>query len=118
MTTRFGAVRLAWVLAAAPRPRYGFRFDADRTGYVVDEEEVRIVGRILEMVEAQACSLHTVSKILEREGVPAPSGGVLWSRMTIRNVIKDDVYRPHTFEEIEGLGRWGLSVPCTRREVV
>jgi site-specific DNA recombinase len=104
--TRRGKIRKlreGKLLASAPRPRYGFQFNADRTGFVVDEGEMRVVRRIIEMVGAQACSLHAVQRAFAQEGVPAPSGGVLWSRTTIRNVVLDDVYRPHTFEEIEGL---------------
>ena len=104
--TRRGKIRKlreGKLLASATRPRYGFRFDADWTGYVVDEEEMRVVRRIFDMVGGQAASLHAVSDSLEREGVPAPSGGRLWSRTTIKNILLDDVYRPHTLEEIEGL---------------
>jgi site-specific DNA recombinase len=102
--TRRGKIRKlkeGKLLAAAPRPRYGFAFDAERTGYLVDEEQMRIVRRIFEMVGAQAVSLHAVSKVLEGEGVPAPNGGAHWSRTTIRNVVLDDVYRPHTVAELE-----------------
>src|SRR5215218_2582896 len=102
--TRRGKIRKlkeGKLLAAAPRPRFGFDFDAERTGYLVDEEQMRIVRRIFEMVGAQAISLHTVRKTLEREGVPAPNGGVYWSRTTIKNIVLDDVYRPHTLEELK-----------------
>jgi site-specific DNA recombinase len=88
--TRRGKIRKlkeGKLLAAAPRPRFGFRFDAERTGYVVDEEQMRIVRCIFEMVGAQAASLHSVGKALEREGVPAPNGGVYWSHTTVRNIV-------------------------------
>jgi site-specific DNA recombinase len=102
--TRRGKIRKlkeGKLLAAGPRPRFGFDFDTERTGYLVDEEQMRVVRRIFEMVGGQAVSLHTVRKTLEREGVPAPNGGVYWSRTTIKNIVLDDVYRPHTLEELK-----------------
>src|SRR5919106_808733 len=60
--TRRGKIRKlkeGKLLAAAPRPRFGFDFDAERTAYLVDEEQMRFVPRIFEMVGAQAISLHT-----------------------------------------------------------
>jgi hypothetical protein len=50
-------------------------------------------------------SIHGVQDALEREGTPAPAGGRRWSRTTIRNMILDDCYRPHTFEEVAALVR-------------
>src|SRR5688500_2731832 len=67
--TRRGKIRKlkeGKLLAAAPRPRFGFDFDAERTGYLVNDDQMRGVRRIFEMVGAQAISLHTVRKTLER----------------------------------------------------
>jgi hypothetical protein len=38
-----------------------------------------------------------------REGVRPPSGGRFWSPKYIREAIKDDVYRSHTYEEVAAL---------------
>jgi hypothetical protein len=38
-----------------------------------------------------------------RKSVRPPSGGRYWSSKYIREAIKDDVYRPHTFDEVSGL---------------
>ncbi len=86
---------------------YGFKYNATRDGYEVDEESMPVVRRIFEMV-ASGSSLNSVAERLSREGVRVPysrSRGVKWWNVTfIRNgIIKDDVYRPHTYEEIAAL---------------
>jgi site-specific DNA recombinase len=40
---------------------------------------------------------------LDREGVPTPKGSRYWGNTFIQRVISDDVYKPHTFEEVGAL---------------
>jgi hypothetical protein len=68
----------------------------------VDEETMPTVRRIFRLV-GEGASIRSVRDALEREGVPAPSGGRRWSRTTVRNIVLDDCYRPHTVEELEAL---------------
>lgn len=96
-------VRQGKILAAAPRPRYGFRYNVRRDGYKVDEETMPVVRRIFRLFGQEGASVHSVRDALEREGVPAPSGGRRWSRTTVRNIVRDDCYRPHTVRELENL---------------
>lgn len=95
-------VRQGRLLAAAPRPRYGFRFTEDRTSYVPDPEKMSVVRRVFAIL-SEGGSIHGVQARLEKDGVPAPSGGRVWSRTTIRELVTDDVFRPHTPEEIAEL---------------
>ena len=86
---------------------YGFQYNDAHDGYEVDEETMLVVRRIFEMV-ANGSSLNAVAETLSREGVKVPysrSRGVRrWNVTFIRNcIIKDDVYKPHTFEEIAAL---------------
>jgi site-specific DNA recombinase len=88
---------------------FGFRYNASRDGYLVDEEAMSVVRRIFRMVGVEGVSLRGVVNTLNREGVKPPGGP--WTRSgrwgtttTIRdNIILDDVYKPHTFNEIEAL---------------
>ncbi len=86
---------------AGPRPNYGFRYNDARDNYVVDEEVMQIIRRIFRMVGAEGEPMNAVKRAFERDGVRPPRGGRFWSPKYIRDVIRDDVYRPHTFEEIE-----------------
>jgi hypothetical protein len=65
------------------------------------------VVRVFEYV-AGGMSLRAVAKALVRDGVPSPTGKRTWNTYSIRVMILDDLYRPHTPEEIEGLVEEGL----------
>src|SRR5215203_5319156 len=73
-------------VVATKRPHYGFRYNASRDGYEVDEETMAVVKRTF-----------------EREGLPTPQGKDIWGQLFIRMAIRDDAYRPHSHEEIERL---------------
>jgi len=86
-----------------PRATYRFRYNATRDGYLVEEESMCIVERIFRTIGEGCMTLGTVALALERDGVPPPNGGSWWNTQTIRDIILDDCYKPHTFEEIEQL---------------
>jgi site-specific DNA recombinase len=62
-----------------------------------------VVRRIFEMVGTEGKTLHGTKKVLDREGVPTPGRARYWGNRFIRNLILDDVYKPHTFEEVRQL---------------
>jgi site-specific DNA recombinase len=101
--TRRGRLRKAreGKLIAGSVPNFGFKFSALRDGYEVDEDAMQIVRRIFYMVSAESKTLYEVASMLRKEGVPTPGGKKLWSQTFIRNVIKNDVYKPHALEEVE-----------------
>jgi site-specific DNA recombinase len=103
--TRRGKLRRAREGKIVPThtPDYGFRYNDARDNYVVHKEEMAVVRRIFRMIGVEGTTMHAVKKTFEREGVPAPSGGSRWDRTFFRSCILDDVYRPHSLEEIEQL---------------
>ena len=88
---------------ATHAPRYGFKLNANRDGYEIDVGEMEIVRRIFQMVGVEGRSIRSISTILEREGIPTPKGAKHWDRSFSRKCIEDDVYKPHTFEEVKAL---------------
>jgi hypothetical protein len=62
-----------------------------------------VVRRIFEMIGAEGQSLWAVKKILEREGVPTPSGARYWSQAFLRICVHNDAYRPHPYQEVVDL---------------
>jgi site-specific DNA recombinase len=87
---------------------YGFKYNATRDGYLIDEEAMSVVKRIFYMVGIEGVSIKGVAKSLNREGVKPPaspwSKSGRWGTTAVRDsIIKDDVYIPHTFEEIAQL---------------
>ncbi len=84
-------------------PNFGFKFNASRDNYVVDEEKMHITQRIFHMVGVERRSLYAVKRTLEAESVTTPTGNKYWHTRGIRELILSDVYRPHTYEEIEAL---------------
>jgi site-specific DNA recombinase len=88
---------------------YGFRYNEARDGYEIDTETMPVVRRIFGMV-ADGLSLNAVAERLTRQGVALPysryRGVRRWNVTFIRDcIIGDDVYRPHTFDEISKLVR-------------
>jgi hypothetical protein len=63
------------------------------------------------MVGEEAATLHRVKRTLEREGVPSPNGKPLWVKFFIRECVKDDAYKAHTYAEIEALVERGQMSP-------
>jgi hypothetical protein len=58
---------------------------------------------VFSMVGEERMSLHGVKRTLESDGILAPSGGRFWNTNTIRDIVLDDCYRPHSYGEIEEL---------------
>jgi site-specific DNA recombinase len=101
--TRRGKLRKAreGKVVATTTPDYSFEYNAARDGYVVNPEKMLNVRRIFEMV-SNGSALYTVKRTLDAAGTPSPTGR-LWNVTTIREIVGDDVYRPHTVGELEGL---------------
>jgi flagellar motility protein MotE (MotC chaperone) len=64
---------------------------------------MEVVKRIFYMVGIEGKTIRAVKRTFEREGLPSPGGKPSWSGGFIRRCILDDVYKPHTYEEIEAL---------------
>src|ERR671916_968628 len=60
-------------IVAGPAPSYGFRFNAARDGYEVDNEAMVVVSRIFRMVGAEGASLRRVVTALNSEGIKRPA---------------------------------------------
>jgi site-specific DNA recombinase len=90
-------------VVAGHTPNYGFRYNAARDGYEVDVEKMAMVRRIFRMMAVEGVSTHGVAKTLEREGVPNPGGGRYWYKHLVKRFVLDDVYRPHTSQEVAAL---------------
>jgi site-specific DNA recombinase len=99
--TRRGRLRKAreGKVVATRSPRYGFKLNAARDCYEVDEEKMALIRRIFREV-ANGTTLQAIALKLEREGVPTPQGAKFWDRSFFRHCVFDDVYRPHSFDEV------------------
>jgi site-specific DNA recombinase len=103
--TRRGKLRRAREGKVVPTrsPDYGFKYNDARDNYVVNEEEMRVVRRVFRMVGVEGRPLNAVKKAFDREGVPTPGGAQYWYQTSLRRMVRDDVYRPHTFEEVAAM---------------
>ena len=98
-------------IVATKHPTYGFRYNASRDGYEVDQETIAIIARIVRMVGTEGIAIRGVKRIFEREGLRSPQGKDRWGQFFIRGAINDDAYRPHSREEIENLVAKGQMSP-------
>jgi site-specific DNA recombinase len=85
---------------ATKRSHYGFRYNASRDGYEVDEKTMAVVKRIVRMVGIEGAAIRAIKRAFELEGLPTPEGKEIWGQFFIRGAILDDAYRPHSCEEI------------------
>jgi site-specific DNA recombinase len=75
-------------VVAGHRPHYGFRYNATREAYLVDEDEMPVVRRIFEMIDVEGRSIRAVRRAFASEGLSTPCGMSHWSQMTIRALIR------------------------------
>ncbi len=88
---------------ASHTPNYGFKYNATRDGYEVDEEAMQVVRSIFRMIGEERSTLYRAKRELERAGIPTASGSRFWREKAIREYIREDVYKPHTRAEILAL---------------
>jgi site-specific DNA recombinase len=105
--------------------RYGFAFNDAHDALIVDEEKMAVVRRIFRMVGVEGQPIFAAKRMLDAAGIPTATGKPRWSASMIRDIISNDVYRPHSFEEVRslvspevaarldpeqnyGLWRWGI----------
>lgn len=70
---------------------------------MVHEPEMRIVASIFGMA-AKGLGPKAIQTRLYAEGVPSPSGKSMWPHRLVKaQVLLNDLYRPHTFEDIAAL---------------
>ena len=79
---------------------FGFRYNENRDGLLIHEEHMAVVRRIIRMVGAEGVTMHQVKKTLQAEGIPTPDGGRYWNKKTLKRMLLDDIYLPHTPQEI------------------
>ena len=100
-----GCRQRAWegkIIAGNSAP-YGFSFNGNRTNLVVNDSEMFTVRRVFEMAGCRGMSLNAARRALEDDGVLTPRGRREWQRIVLRDMILNDLYRPHTHEELERL---------------
>ena len=114
--TRRGKLRKAreGKIIGGHTPGYGFRYNESRDGYEIEPQDMAVVRRIFEMVGAGGESIYGVCRTFEREGVHSPKGNRVWSKPTVKDILRDDVYRPLDHKQLQGLVHEG----CLRADVL
>ncbi len=78
-------------------PRYGYAWNEERTAYVINEEEAKIVKRIYAMV-LQGISIHSIASILTAEKVPTRGNPCMknnrgvWLHSTVHRILSSECY--------------------------
>jgi site-specific DNA recombinase len=85
-----------------PKPPYGFRYNATGDGLMVYEPEMVVADRIFRLA-AEGLGPQAIQTRLHDEGTLSPTGDPLWPRRTLEQILRSDLYKAHTFEEIAGL---------------
>jgi len=95
-------------IVATMHVNYGFEYTEQRDAYAVREDHMSTVRRVFRMVAVEGATLYRVKKTLEQEGLTPPRGGRYWNMKTLREMILDDVHKPHTPEDIGSIVAEGL----------
>jgi site-specific DNA recombinase len=83
---------------ATMKPPYGFRYNEARDGLLIYEPERVVVERIFRLA-AEGYGTKAIQTRLYREGVPSPAGKEVWHRPTLKRMVLNDTYKPHTYKE-------------------
>jgi site-specific DNA recombinase len=102
--TRRGKLRKAreGKILRGPKPPYGFRYNSAGDGLIVYEPEMVVAERVFRMA-AEGLGPQAIQTRLHDEGTPSPTGDPLWPRRTLEQILRSDLYKAHTFEEIAEL---------------
>jgi site-specific DNA recombinase len=84
----------------ATRAAFGFDFNPTRDGYVVNPDRMEIVRRVFYMAGVEKTTIYAIRMDLKRMGLKTPSGKADWDHTFVRGLLLNDLYKPHTFEEI------------------
>lgn len=71
----------------------------DGCGFVVVEHKMAIVRRVIESI-ANGATLYNVRREMEKNGILAPAGGKFWNGGTIRDMVREDAYRPVPYADL------------------
>jgi hypothetical protein len=90
---------------------YGYRYGPGVGGYEVNPDTMPVVRRIFQAI-ADGDSIYSLLNTLNAEGIPAPRSNHRrksgqWSRAFIRQAVLNDLYKPHTYGELQRLVRDG-----------
>jgi site-specific DNA recombinase len=75
----------------SPKPAYGYHWNGDKSGYVLDPETAPVVRLIFEWALA-GVPLRAIGTRLAERGIPSPSGQLRWAAPTIRQVLRRPTY--------------------------
>ncbi len=78
-------------LIGGGKARYGYRWTADRGGYVEHPDEAEVV-RLIYRLAADGLGIRGIGRELAARGIPAPKGGAVWSLYTLTNIVRDRDY--------------------------
>jgi site-specific DNA recombinase len=82
---------------------FGFEYDRETCSYTVDESRMIHVRRMFRMLAEEGASLRGIKRAFEADGILTGGGGKRWHPSTVREMILNDVYLPHSRAELEAL---------------
>jgi site-specific DNA recombinase len=98
---------------ATMKPPYGFRYNEARDDLVIHEPEMAVVKKIF-WLAAEGHGTRAIQLRLYREGVPSPTGKDVWHRPVLKRMVLNDIYKPHTYEEVVEVVPEGVAVTLDR----
>jgi site-specific DNA recombinase len=85
------------------KANFGFRFNETDDGLIVYEPEMKIVEKIFQMA-VSGMGPKAMQTRLYAEGISSPTGKAMWPHRILKaQLVLNDLYKPHTYDEIAPL---------------
>ena len=86
----------------SPQPPLSFRYGDIGDEVVIYEPEMLVVKKVFEMTAAGLGSI-AIQSHLHCAGIATREGKLVWSHKVLQRIVKSDVYKPHTYDEVAEL---------------
>jgi len=86
----------------SPQPPLGFRYEGTGDELVIHEPEMLIVKKVFEMAAAGLGSSAMQTRLYSA-GMATREGKLVWSHKVLLRLVRSDIYRPHTYDEVSKL---------------
>ncbi|MDP9457485.1 MAG: recombinase family protein [Actinomycetota bacterium] len=84
------------------QPPFGFRYNTAGDALIPHEPEMAVVEKVFRLA-AEGMGIWSIQARLHAAGIQAPKGGKVWDIMVIKRLVLNELYKPHSYDEMSAL---------------